>query len=117
MKSLLIAAAITVGLASAAQAQDTPASKGSVCLRTLDISSTTTPNDKTILFHMRGGKVWRNDLRGTCSGLSFNGFAYNVTPPDQICGNLQIIRVLRTHAVCSLGPFTEVPKVAPDNHM
>jgi len=117
MKSLLIATAIAAGLTSSAQAQDTAASKGSICLRTLDISSTTTPNDKTILFHMRGGKVWRNDLRGTCSGLSFNGFAYDVTPADQICGNLQIIRVLRTHAVCSLGPFTEVPKATPDSHM
>lgn len=118
MKSLLIAtAAVMVGLASVAQAQDTSASKGSICLRTMDISSTTTPDDKTILFHMRGGKVWRNDLRGTCSGLRFYGFAYTATPPDQICGNLQIIRVLKTHAVCSLGPFTEVPKAAPDNHM
>lgn len=110
MKTLLFAAAFALGLTSVAQAGDTPASKGSVCLRTLDISSTTTPNDKTILFHMRDGKIWRNDLRGTCSGISFNGFAYDVTPPDQICGNMQIIRVLKTHAVCSLGPFTEVSK-------
>lgn len=116
MKSLLIAA-LTIGLASVAQAQDTSASHGSICLRTMDISNTTTPNDKTILFHMRGGKVWRNDLRGTCSGLRFYGFAYTATPPGEICGNLQIIRVLKTHSVCSLGPFTEVPKAASDNHM
>ncbi|HEY2034538.1 MAG TPA: hypothetical protein VGH02_12705 [Rhizomicrobium sp.] len=117
MKSLLIAVAVTAGLASLAQAQDTSASHGSVCLRSMDISNTTTPDDKTILFHMRGGKVYRNDLRGTCSGLRFYGFEYTATPPDDICGNMQIIRVLKTHAVCSLGPFTEVPKAPPDNHM
>lgn len=117
MKTLLVAAAFALGATSMAQAGGTPASTGSICLRTLDISSTTTPNDKTILFHMRDGKVYRNDLRGTCSGISFHGFAYDVTPPDRICGNLQIIRVLKTHSVCSLGPFTEVPKAAPDDHM
>lgn len=116
MKSLLIAA-VTVGLASFAQAQDTSASHGSICLRSIDILNTTTPDDKTIFFHMLGGKVYRNDLRGTCSGLRFYGFAYTATPPDQICGNLQIIRVLKTHAVCSLGPFTEVTKAPSDNHM
>ncbi|HSM94864.1 MAG TPA: hypothetical protein VLT91_02390 [Rhizomicrobium sp.] len=117
MRSLLIAATIAAGLATAAQAQNPPASTGSICLRSQDISNTTTPDDKTILFHMRGGKVWRNDLRGTCSGLRFHGFIYTATPPDQICGNLQIIRVLRTHAVCSLGPFTEVTKAPADNPM
>mgnify|MGYP001549734556 CR=1 FL=1 len=117
MKTLLLAAAFALGGVSMAQAGDTPASSGSICLRTFDSSSTTTPNDKTILFHMRDGKVYRNDLRGTCSGISFNGFAYDVTPPDRICGNLQIIRVLKTHAVCSLGPFTEVPKATPGDHM
>ncbi len=110
MKTLLFAAAFALGLTSVAQADDTAAAKGSVCLRTFDISNTTTPNDKTILFHMRDGKIWRNDLRGTCSGISFNGFVYDVTPPDQICGNMQIIRVLKTHTVCALGPFTQVPK-------
>ena len=117
MKSFFMIAALALGLTSAAQAQNPPATSGSICLRSMDISNTTTPNDKTILFHMRGGKVYRNDLRGTCSGLSFNGFAYEATPPDQICGNLQIIHVLKTHAVCSLGPFTEVSKPASDNHM
>ncbi|HEY8949620.1 MAG TPA: hypothetical protein VIM56_12105 [Rhizomicrobium sp.] len=115
MKTLLIAAAMAAGITSMAQAQDTaPAPK---CLRTIDIQNTTTPDDKTILFHMNNGKVYRSDLRNTCNGLRFNGFAYDVTPPNEICGNLQIIHVLRTHAVCSLGAFTEVPKTPPANHM
>jgi opacity protein-like surface antigen len=116
MKSILFAAAIAAAAMSTAQAQDAaPVPK---CLRTMDIRDTTTPNDKTIIFHMNNGKVWHNDLRGTCSGLTFNGFRYDVTPPDEICGNQQIIHVLRTHAVCALGPFSaEPPKSAAPGHM
>lgn len=112
MKAFLFAAAIAAGAMSAAQAQDTAPPVAPKCLRTFDIRNTTTPNDKTIIFHMNNGNVWRNDLRGTCSGLTFNGFIYDVTPPNEICGNQQIIRVLRTHAVCALGPFTAEPKPA-----
>jgi hypothetical protein len=111
MKALLIVAAVAAGLAGAARA-DTGVPK---CLRTIDIRNTTTPDDRTILFHMNNGKVYRNDLRNACSGLSFNGFSYDVTPPDQICGNQQIIRVLRTHSVCALGAFTEVPPAGDHN--
>jgi hypothetical protein len=115
MKSLLMAAAVLAVLGSAAQADD--AVLAPKCLRTIDIQNTTTPNDRTILFHMNNGKVYRNDLRGACSGLTFNGFQYDVTPPDEICGNQQIIHVLRTHAVCSLGAFSEVPKKDSGGHM
>jgi hypothetical protein len=110
MKVLLLTAAVAVAVAALVPIAGAAPAQPSVCLRTMDILNTTTPDDKTIVFHMNNGKVWRNDLRGTCTGLRFNGFAYTVTPPDQICGNLQIIRVLRTNAVCSLGAFTEVPK-------
>lgn len=108
---LLAAAAVIFGCASAAQAQDAP-KPAPKCLRTIDIRDTKTPDDKTIIFHMNNGDVWRNDLRGTCSGLTFNGFRYDVTPTDEICGNQQIIHVLRTHAVCALGAFSAVAKPA-----
>jgi len=118
VKTLLFATAMIVGIASAAQAQDAaPPKPAPKCLRTFDIRNTTTPDDKTIIFHMNNGDVWRNDLRGTCSGLTFNGFRYDVTPPSDICGNQQIIHVLRTHAVCALGPFSAAPKPAPAGHM
>jgi opacity protein-like surface antigen len=112
----LFAAALAAAAVSAAQAQDAAPATPPKCLRTTDIQNTTTPNDKTILFHMNNGKVWRSDLRGGCSGLTFNGFRYDLTPPNEICGNQQIIHVLRTHAVCALGAFTEVPKT-PAPHM
>ena len=90
MKMFLFAAAIAASAVSAAQAQDTAPTAPPKCLRTIDIQNTTTPNDKTILFHMNNGKVWRNDLRGACSGLTFNGFRYDVTPPNEIrCASTQ----------------------------
>ena len=101
-----IAAALATLLHGAAQAQDTTPPVAPKCLRTFDIRNTTTPNDKTIIFHMNNGNVWHNDLRGTCSGLTFNGFIYDASPSGEICGNQQSIRVIRTHAVCLLGPFT-----------
>ncbi len=85
-----------------------------VCLVTYQIDHTTTPDDDTIVFHMTDGKTWTNKLANHCSGLKFNGFAYDVRGPNQICGNLQSIRVLKTGAVCLLGPFTPgEPKPSP----
>jgi hypothetical protein len=113
MKALAISLAIAAfAVASPAMAQTSPASgSGNVCLRSELIDHTRTPNDKTILFYMRDGKVWESDLRGSCPELTFNGFAYVATPPDEICGRFQSIRVIRTGFVCMLGPF--VPYVAP----
>jgi hypothetical protein len=119
MAGSLMAGSLMAGAAWAAPAQETqtaPAPKsGNICLRTIDIQNTTIPDEKTILFHMRNGKIWKNSLRNRCNGLRFNGFAYVATPPNQICGNLQTIRAIQTGSVCMLGAFTpyEAPKKAP----
>jgi hypothetical protein len=127
MAGSLMAGGLMVSSAWAAPAQDAqtmpardaqtaPAPKsGNICLRTIDIQNTTIPDEKTILFHMRNGKIWKNSLRNRCNGLRFNGFAYVATPPNQICGNLQTIRAIQTGSVCMLGAFTpyEAPKKAP----
>lgn len=108
MRRILLGAALAVLLGATAQAQ--PAAKtthghGGMCLNTMNIDHTTTPDNRTILFHMRDGKIWKNTLTSYCSGLRFYGFAYVATPPHQICGNLQSIRVLHSGSVCMLGPF------------
>ena len=107
MKTLLFAAAIAFAAIPAAFAADTPSSTP-VCFKTTDINDTHSPNDKTILFHLRDGSVWRNDLKGNCSGLTFYGFAYTLSGTNEVCGNLQSIRVLKTGSVCVLGPFTQI---------
>jgi hypothetical protein len=105
MKQIILAAAVAMLAISAAQAETT---SGSVCLKSYQIKDTKTPDDQTIIFHMDNGDVWKNTLRNSCPELKFNGFEYTATPPDEICGNLQAIRVIRAHTVCLLGPFTKV---------
>jgi hypothetical protein len=79
-----------------------------VCIRTLDIDHTKAPDNRTILFYMKDGKVWSTTLVSYCPELSFNGFVYGPTPPDDICGNMQTIRVIRSGAVCEMGPLVPV---------
>ena len=101
MKALLAAALVMMSVPALADAP--------VCLRSSDIERTSVPDARTILFHMKGGKVWKNTLMADCPELKFNGFIYDASPSGEICGNQQSIRVIRTHAVCLLGPFTPSP--------
>ena len=89
---------------------------GDICIQTNGIDHTSVPDSRTILFHMKDGRVLKNALRNACPELRFNGFEYDASPSGQICGNLQSIRVIRTGAVCLLGPFTPV-KPAKSNGM
>jgi hypothetical protein len=57
---------------------------------------------------MRGGKIWRNDLRQACPMLSVSPFIEKLTT-DLVCANQQFIHVTLTGDNCSLGSFTEVP--------
>jgi hypothetical protein len=88
--------------ASAGVAQNGPAP---VCLRSIDIDHTKTPNAHTVLYFMKDGKVWRGSLRSDCPDLVFNGFEYAPTPRESICANMQTIRVLKTGAICEVGPL------------
>ena len=111
MKSLVVlAAAATALAASTALAQSPamappPAAPPPLCLHSQDIDHTKAPDDRTILIYMRGGKIWQSKLRGVCPQISFNGFSFEATPPDDICPNVQIIRVIRSGSVCAMGPL------------
>jgi hypothetical protein len=103
MKHLALAACMTVLCVAPACAQPAPAN---VCLQTNDIDRTSVPDPRTILFHMKDGRIWKNALVRACPELRFNGFEYVSQPAGEICGNLQSIRVLHSGTVCLLGPFT-----------
>jgi hypothetical protein len=79
---------------------------GTTCLKTYLIDHTDVRNERTIVFHMKGGKTWVNTLATRCPGLRFNGFEYVVRGPAEVCSNRQAIRVLKTGSVCMLGTFT-----------
>ena len=111
---LIAAAAITIALGAPALADTGGAGPekpgGNVCLKTSMIDTTKVIDSRTLDFRMRDGTVWRNALVNACPSLNFNGFVYTTYYPE-ICGNLQSIRVLRSHEVCMLGPFTKMPKM------
>jgi hypothetical protein len=60
---------------------------GNICISTRNIESSTPQEDgAAILFKMRDGAVWRNDLQGRCPDLKFNGFAWTIrNPGDTVC--------------------------------
>jgi hypothetical protein len=114
MKPILIAIIGAILSVTAANADDAPvrtapstAQTRNVCLWTYQIDHTSVPDENTIVFHMKGGEIWVNKLVSMCPGLKFYGFGYDVHGPSEICGNQQSIRVLKTGAVCLLGPFTQ----------
>jgi len=62
-------------------------------------------DDSTILFHMRDGAIWKNELPNPCSGLRMQGGFGYTTPLDRLC-DLDTIRVLGgSFSVCGLGRF------------
>lgn len=109
MKTLLLGGA-ALALAMTSQAAIAQPSRPPICLRTQDMVDTT-PDDQgaSITFRMRDGSVWRNELRGRCPDLRFNGFVWVVQNPDQtVCDDVQSLRVLRSGEICMLGKFTPV---------
>ena len=94
---------LAVGIATIA-----PAAAAPTCLYTYQIDRTKVVDSQTIDFRMRDGTVYRNVLQHKCTGLHFNGFVYRVQT-DEICDNLQSIRVLQTNDICLLGAFTKLP--------
>ncbi len=118
MKAKSLVAIGTAGLFLAAcapeggkLANDPPGHGRAVCIRTIDIDHTETPDDNTILFYMRGHKLFKNTLDGPCVGLKNNsrGFTYTPDPVSyELCSNLDVIHLNDTHQVCLLGQFTQV---------
>jgi len=119
----ILASVFAVGLAGCAHKEAGTAEAGAtaaaapqpgnnVCIQTYLIDHTEVLDDNTILFYMRGREVWKNSLPYRCFGLkSSGGFQYE-TSINQICSNLQTIRVIeqgggpRLGATCMLGAFT-----------
>ena len=109
-KSLAIAgAAFALLTATAATAQNagpgTTTGGGKICLWTYQVDHTHYVNPTTMLFYMKDGKVWQNNLKTPCPSLSLHGFTY-VSRSDQICGPEIGINVIQTGESCTLGNFS-----------
>lgn len=86
------------------------ASAATTCLWTRQIDHTHVVDRNTVLFYMKDGKIWRNDLKSPCMGLQLHGFSFT-SASDEICSNAVGIRVIRTGEVCTLGRFS--PSAGP----
>ena len=114
MKKTMIALALLALSAGAVQANTPNNPDANRCIREQDIRNTTTPNSRTILFHMRDGTVWRNTLRNSCSGLAWDGFVHrNFGGVNEYCGNKEIVKSIQTGQSCVLGDFTREPPKKP----
>ena len=88
-------------------AQAPAPSPATVCLNVRNIHRTEVQDDRTILFHMRDGRVWQNKLRRICPMLKTSPYT-QVLHNDQVCSNQQFIHVTQTGDTCPLGDFTPV---------
>src|SRR5256885_13606905 len=98
-------------LLAASAPVDVPAASSrpaGVCLNVRDIQRTETPHDRTIIFHMRDGKVWSNRLKTVCPMLKVSPFTQVLHSGDLVCSNQQFIHVTLTGDDCVLGEFTPV---------
>ena len=110
MNQIALLAGAALLLASSAGVAQAPApAAATVCLNTRNIQRTEVQDDRTILFHMRDGKVWANRLRQICPMLKTSPWTQVLHGGgDQVCANQQFIHVIRTGNTCSLGDFTPV---------
>jgi hypothetical protein len=93
-----------------------PDGKAVPCVPIRNIQDTRVHGDRTIDFHMLGGKVYRNILPYSCATLGFEERFSYITSQSQLCA-VDIITVLRAPDLgpgpsCGLGEFQPV-KLTP----
>ena len=105
--ALLASSALVLSAAIPVQAQNTQG--GNICLNVTEIRSSQAVDNRTIIYRMKDGKVWRNNLATPCPDLvSQAAGAYSQElHTDYLCANTQTITVT-TGMVCRLGAFTRV---------
>lgn len=79
------------------------------CIDLIRIDRSEVVDDQTILFHMKGGKIWKNTLPYKCPRLGFEKAFSHKTSINRLC-SVDIITVLDTSArmpgaSCGLGKF------------
>lgn len=110
MKKIRFAVACLFSGAVLAVAPPVFAQNAPTCIESQLIDHTSVVDTRTVLFHMRGGKIWQNDLPTACAGLKLHGFVVR-GQDSQICSGSGIT-LIESGSVCVLGKFTAaVPPV------
>src|SRR5665213_4108567 len=97
MKTIIAAMALAAAMASPASAN--------MCVRVHDIVSTDSKDGKLMTFKMRDGRILVNHLQGICSDLRFEGFAWTIRGPEEVCEYQQSLKVINSGQTCTLGKF------------
>jgi hypothetical protein len=104
----LVVASSSFDAAAQQEADAQPSARNCIVLANIDRTSVV--DDDTILFHMRDGSVYRNDLTTSCPTLGRDPFMYRVATP-QLC-EIDVVTTLNDvgfgympGASCSLGEF------------
>ena len=84
------------------------------CISSQDIENLEVVDDYTILFHMAGGKIWKNSMTTQCHGLGFERAIAYETWGGEICANAQPFRVLHRGSFCILGSFEPYQRPTKD---
>jgi hypothetical protein len=122
-RSAIFAMGAAAALASApatSQRGDRDADEPRDCITLMEIDRTRVADDDTILFYMRGGDVYRNELPNRCPTLEFEErFMYRVTT-GRLC-SIDVITVIddvgfgfMPGASCGLGEFEPISEEEAD---
>lgn len=83
------------------------------CVSTTRISNTKIIDDDTILFDMKGKKVYLNRLSHSCHGLLMaGGFSYRLST-SQLCRGeiITVLEAVGSGASCALGKFERLEAI------
>ena len=90
------------------------------CVDVMRIDRTEVVDDDTVLFYMRTGDVYRNELRNSCPTLGFEERFMYRTALSQLC-DIDVITVIRDvgfgflpTASCGLGKFEPITESTAD---
>lgn len=125
-KAGLLAAGLWVAAAGDSLAQDESEGRDMSavqCLRVNDIDNIDIVSSETLVFRMRGGDVYRNDLPHSCPGMRRNDTLMYRTSVGRLC-NVDVVTVLEDWgfgfapgASCGLGMFHPITEEIADELM
>lgn len=100
----------TAAQATSPELQGRVVGKPVSCISSRDIQDTDAVTDRVVLFHMRGNRVYRNDLPYSCPRLSRPGTAFaHRSTTNQLCSidTIQVFDPISGFAFggCQLGEF------------
>jgi len=120
---VVIATALTLFLGTVAQPSALAEDKlidAEQCVRLTAIDRTRVVDRRNILFYMKNGDIYRNQLPRECPGLAFEDTFMYRTSLNQLC-NVDIITVLRNIGFgfqpgisCGLGMFEPIDELTAE---